>query len=370
MIVSYSAFKEPILFRQGELWAFCQTGRIFRVPRPSRCRARGKHAYHDIMHSMNIMKEWGKNVNILVTGGAGFIGSHLLEQLNSDPSIHVVVYDNLSSGKREHVPGGMELVEGDICDRDSLERVFAAHRFDVVVHLAAQTLVPYSVAHPAEDCRINLEGLLHVLECCRKYGTGKVIFSSSAAVYGNSTRLPLDEGEPLSPMSPYGISKMASEHYLRLYAALYGIRAHILRFANVYGERQGAGGEGGVVSIYCRQISRDLPVTVYGSGEQTRDFVYAGDVARTIRACLTLEGSHVFNVSTDRETTLNELIDVFGQAAGAAPDVIREAPRKGDILHSVLDNTRLRVKLGYAPATTLAEGVARTYRWYKENLDE
>ena len=189
----------------------------------------------------------------------------------------VVVFDNLSSGSKEHVPAGMELVEGDVCDEAAVDALFADHHFDAVIHLAAQTMVPTSVEQPVLDCRINLEGVLHVLEACRIHGTRHILFSSSAAVYGDNLHIPLKETERLVPTSPYGITKMTTEHYLRVYHELYGMDATVFRFANVYGERQGEKGEGGVVSIFCKLLSQRQGITVFGDGNQTRDFVYAGD---------------------------------------------------------------------------------------------
>ena len=180
-------------------------------------------------------------MKLLVTGGAGFIGSHLLELLNSDKNYEVVVLDNLSSGFRENVPQGMRLVVADIRSQE-IEALFQKENFDAVVHLAAQTMVPYSIEHPGEDCEINLAGLINVLENCRKYKVKTVLFASSAAVYGNNENVPLHEDLALMPMSFYGITKMTSEHYLRVYHELYGINTvvFVLRMftANVRGRRR------------------------------------------------------------------------------------------------------------------------------------
>jgi UDP-glucose 4-epimerase len=306
-------------------------------------------------------------MHILVTGGAGFIGSHVLEQLNTKDDVQVVVYDNLSSGSASHVPEGMELVEADILDNETLEAVFAAHSFDAVIHLAAQTMVPFSVAQPVLDCQINLGGVLHVLECCRTYGVPHVLFSSSAAVYGDNPHVPLRETEPVLPTSPYGITKMTTEQYLRVYHDLYGIDATVFRFANVYGERQGEKGEGGVVSIFCKLLSQGKGITVFGDGRQTRDFVYAGDIAHAIIGGLSLKGFHIINVSTGKETSLHELIRCFALAVGTQVAVTYTTPRKGDILRSVLSNEALQQWLHLTPAMTLEQGIAKTYTWYKEN---
>lgn len=304
-------------------------------------------------------------MEILITGGAGFIGSHILAQLQGRRDMDVVVFDNLSSGSKEHVPAGMELVEGDICDEAAVDALFADHHFDAVVHLAAQTMVPFSVDHPVEDCQINLEGVLHVLEACRTHGTGHILFSSSAAVYGDNLHIPLKETERLVPTSPYGITKMTTEHYLRVYHELYGMDATVFRFANVYGERQGEKGEGGVVSIFCKLLSQRQGITVFGDGNQTRDFVYAGDIAQAIIRALPLKGYHTMNVSTGQETSINDLIRSFEKAVGYTVPVQYTAPRTGDILRSVLSNEALKRDLGFVPAMDLEEGIRRTYDWYR-----
>lgn len=304
-------------------------------------------------------------MEILITGGAGFIGSHILAQLQGRRDMDVVVFDNLSSGSKEHVPAGMELVEGDICDEAAVDALFADHHFDAVVHLAAQTMVPFSVDHPVEDCQINLEGVLHVLEACRTHGTGHILFSSSAAVYGDNLHIPLKETERLVPTSPYGITKMTTEHYLRVYHELYGMDATIFRFANVYGERQGEKGEGGVVSIFCKLLSQRQGITVFGDGNQTRDFVYVGDIAQAIIRALPLKGYHTMNVSTGQETSINDLIRSFEKAVGYTVPVQYTAPRTGDILRSVLSNEALKRDLGFVPEMDLEEGIRRTYDWYR-----
>lgn len=309
-------------------------------------------------------------MEILITGGAGFIGSHILAQLQGRRDMDVVVFDNLSSGSKEHVPAGMELVEGDICDEAAVDALFADHHFDAVIHLAAQTMVPTSVEQPVLDCQINLEGVLHVLEACRIHGTGHILFSSSAAVYGDNLHIPLKETERLVPTSPYGITKMTTEHYLRVYHELYGMDATVFRFANVYGERQGEKGEGGVVSIFCKLLSQRQGITVFGDGNQTRDFVYAGDIAQAIIRALPLKGYHTMNVSTGQETSINDLIRSFEKAVGYTVPVQYTAPRTGDILRSVLSNEALKRDLGFVPEMDLEEGIRRTYDWYRSQWME
>ena len=309
-------------------------------------------------------------MKILVTGGAGFISSHLLQLLQGQQGVEVVVYDNLSSGRREHVPKAIRLVEGDVRDAEGLAHLFASEGFDSVVHLAAQTMVPYSLSHPEEDCQINLLGLINILECCRKYAVKHIVFSSSAAVYGDNLNIPLHEEEKPMPTSAYGITKMASEHYLRMYHDLYGLNTTVLRFANVYGERQGAGGEGGVVSIFCKLLAAGQGVTVFGNGEQTRDFVYAGDIAEALWRGSQLEGHHVINISTQKETSVNQLLAAFKQAVGREFPVQYAPIREGDIFRSVLANGRCVELLGFCPAMNLQEGVARTYADYLQKIGD
>lgn len=302
-------------------------------------------------------------MKILVTGGAGFIGSHLLQLLEKKSGCEVIVYDNLSSGRAEHVPEGMRLVKGDVRDNE-LAELFATENFDAVIHLAAQTMVPYSIEHPDEDCDVNLLGILNVLDCCRRFGVKNITFSSSAAVYGDNLNVPLQESEQCLPTSFYGVTKMTSEHYLRLYNTLYGINATVLRFANVYGERQGAGGEGGVISIFCKLLAAGKGVTVFGDGNQTRDFVYAGDIAAALLRTVSLQGFNVINVSTCKETSLNELLEAFRIAVGHDFQVERAPARDGDIVRSVLANGACLEKLGMCPEMGLQEGVCRTYADY------
>lgn len=308
-------------------------------------------------------------MKLLVTGGAGFIGSHLLQLASRQPDVEAVVYDNLSSGRREFVPDGVRLIQGDVRSEE-MARLFADEGFDAVIHLAAQTMVPYSLEHPAEDCDINLLGIINVLECCRRFGVKHITFSSSAAVYGDNLHIPLVETEQPAPTSFYGLTKMSSEHYLRLYHDLYGIDASVLRFANVYGERQGAGGEGGVVSIFCRLLAQGKGVTVFGNGEQTRDFVYAGDIAEALLRSVQLPGYNIINVSTRQETSLNQLLAAFRKAVGHDFAVAYGPARKGDILRSVLDNTRCRQLLEFCPSMGLERGVSLTYADYLRNEEQ
>ena len=214
-------------------------------------------------------------------GRGRFIGSHVVPALLGRGDCEVTVLDNLSTGKRAYVPEGARFRLMDIRSRE-LTDFLMEEKFQTVIHLAAQTLVPYSMEHPEADEDLSVTGLVHVLEGCRKSGVEQIIFSSSAAIYGDNQNLPLLETEVPAPTSFYGLSKAVGEDYIRLYSRCFGLKHIIFRFANVYGERQGETGEGGVISVFARKIARKEPVTVFGDGNQTRDFVYAGDIARAM----------------------------------------------------------------------------------------
>lgn len=304
-------------------------------------------------------------MRILVIGGAGFIGSHLVGLLHSNNEHELIVLDNLSSGSRDNIPEPVEFHEMDIRSKE-LEKIFKNYHFDVVVNLAAQTMVPYSLDHPDEDAEINVLGLLNILNCCKKYSVKKIIFSSSAAVYGNNENVPLNEGEMSLPMSFYGITKMTAEHYLRVYSELYNMDSIVLRFANVYGERQGNGGEGGVISIFAKRIAEGLPIYLFGDGGQTRDFVYAGDVAGAINAAFSLKGFHTINISNANEVSIKQLIENFKQVAKKEIVVEHKEARLGDIYRSCLDNSYMKRKLDFLPKTNLREGLFKTYNYFAE----
>jgi len=305
------------------------------------------------------------HLNILVTGGAGFIGSHLVRHLLAKGE-QVTALDNLSTGLAENLPPEAKLVEMDILDED-LPKVVAAGAFDAIVHLAAQTMVDTSIKNPLLDTRENLLGTVQVLEAARAANVKRVIFASTAAVYGDVKEddLPVREAQATLPLSFYGLSKLSVEKYLEMYENLYGVEYVVLRFANVYGERQGDGGEGGVISIFAKAVAEGRDITIYGDGEQTRDFVYAGDIAEGIWAALrTEEVNAAYNLSTQTETSLRELVSLLAEIRGREIVPKYGAEREGDIYKSMLSNSRARRGLDWQPATTLAEGLRRTYEYF------
>jgi len=299
-------------------------------------------------------------MKILVTGGAGFIGSHVVNMLVKE-HCQVVVIDNLSTGLRENINPSAEFLEMDIRSQEIVD-IFKARHFDYVIHLAAQTMVHASLEMPDNDCSVNILGTLNILEACRKTNVKRIVFSSTAAVYGDVTALPVLETTSKKPTSFYGLSKLTCENYLALYSQLYGLEYVVLRYANVYGERQGDGGEGGVISIFTRKIHYNEPVFIFGDGTQTRDFIYVGDVAAAnYQALVTFHSNHVYNISTKTETSVNTLLEYMGKIANKTVTTIYSPPRDGDIYKSSLSNTEAMQKLDWQPRTPLIDGLTRTH---------
>lgn len=302
-------------------------------------------------------------MKILLTGGAGFIGSHIIEVLQKE-KVEIVVLDNLSTGSRANVPKGIPFIHMDVRDSSVLS-VFEKYGFDAVIHLAGQTMVNDSIQAPRHDADINVMGTVNVLEACRKTGVKRIVFSSTAAVYGNIEQIPIAEDFPMHPMSFYGLSKWTVERYLELYNALYGLQYVVLRYANVYGERQGDSGEGGVISIFAKQIAEDLPFMIHGDGSQTRDFIYVGDVAEANwHAVCTGQVNRVFNISTNIETSLKQVVDILGRVSGKTLIEKYGPRREGDIHRSVLSNQKALQELEWQPKMGLYDGLAKTYAYF------
>jgi UDP-glucose 4-epimerase len=296
----------------------------------------------------------------LVTGGAGFIGSHSVEHLLAAGG-RVRVLDNLSSGKRANLAAHrqLEFIEGDIRDAQAVAAALAGG-VTHVLHLAAQVSVATSVEQPLESASHNLTGFLNVLDGARRAGVTKMVYASSAAVYGTPARLPLTEASPVAPLSPYGLEKSVNDQYARLYESLYGFAAMGMRFFNVYGPRQDPKSPySGVISIFSDRIRRGEPLTVNGDGGQTRDFVYVGDVARANLAALGSPLTGVCNVATGKTVTLLELIAALGAAADKQAEVRFGPERSGDIRDSSADPKRMHDELGITNTTALADGLRK-----------
>ncbi|MDR2005922.1 MAG: NAD-dependent epimerase/dehydratase family protein [Acidaminococcales bacterium] len=302
-------------------------------------------------------------MKILITGGAGFIGSHVARLLLRE-QVETVVIDNLNTGLAENVPDGVKFIEADVRSEE-LADIFRREKFDAVVHLAAQTMVNVSLDNPFFDGENNILGGLNLLESCRKNSVKRVIFASSAAVYGDIKTVPIKEHYEKIPTSFYGLSKLTFEHYLELYRKNFSLDYVVLRFANVYGERQGDGGEGGVISIFAKLIAQGAPINIFGDGGQTRDFIYAGDIAAGIWQALKSDKVNtVYNLGNKEETSINQLVEIFAKIAGRKIETKYGPPRTGDIYRSILDNDRAVRDLGWRFSMPLEEGLIRTYGYF------
>jgi len=304
---------------------------------------------------------------VLVTGGAGFIGSHVADAYLARGD-EVWIIDDLSSGREDNLPAGARFIELGIGDRGVDELFQEVGGFDLINHHAAQIDVRHSVADPRHDAAINIDGLLNLLECARKYGTERFIFvSSGGVVYGEPEVRPTPETAPKLPMSPYGVSKLTAEYYLAYYQQIHGLEYVALRYSNVYGPRQDPFGEAGVVAIFSTRLLDQEPLTIYGDGEQTRDYIYVGDVVsanillseQEFGSFATLD-DRAFNVGTGIETSVNELARTLMQSVGTSVDLIYTDPRPGELRHSALETKKLR-EIGWEPETSLLDGLAATY---------
>jgi UDP-glucose 4-epimerase len=312
-------------------------------------------------------------MKILVTGGAGFIGSHVVEAYLA-AGHEVWAVDDLSRGRRAQVPPAASFVQMDIRSPD-LDDLLASVGFDCVNHHAAQIDVRRSVADPAGDAALNVGGSLRVLEAARRHAVPVVIFASTGgAIYGPQRRYPADETHPARPLSPYGVAKLAVEHYLEYYRQVHGLRYAVLRYANVCGPRQDPEGEAGVVAIFCARLLRGEPLVVYGTGEQTRDYVFVEDVARANRLALhwlVRQGAGaavdrpVFNIGTAVETSVNRLADLLRQAADVDCPMRAAPARAGEQPRSCIDPALAGRVLAWRPEVALPQALLRTLAWFR-----
>jgi UDP-glucose 4-epimerase len=304
-------------------------------------------------------------MKVIVTGGAGFIGSHLVESLLSNGAkVHVI--DNLVTGHSEHVPFGATLHPFNIRDEEAKELIISL-RPDVVFHQAAQVDVQRSVLEPDYDAGVNIAGTVNLLEASRLASVKKFIFASSYAVYGDQPMPMIHEETPQHPISYYGLSKLTCEWYIELFHRLYGLNYTILRYANVYGPRQTPKGEGGVVAIFMNRLKSERPLTIFGDGEQTRDFVYVKDVVSANLAAVDKGDLQTLQVGTATPTAINQLADLLNKIHGREIQIRYEAERLGDIRNSCLDNRKAAAELGWKPRYNLCDGLAETYGYVIEN---
>ena len=302
-------------------------------------------------------------MRITVTGGAGFIGSHLVDRLIEDGHT-VQVIDNLYTGNKEFVHSKAQFVELDIRD-PKLYSVLEEFRPDYIFHEAAQTEVSTSMSDPMLDCDINLMGLINLLNAAVKLDVKKFLMPSSAAVYGNLDTLPLNEEMIGNPSSFYGLTKLTTEHYLRIYHEAFGLPYICYRYSNVFGPRQGNGGEGGVISIFAKAIVQGSPIIIYGDGKQTRDFIYVDDVVEANILGMQHQVTGIYNVSTGISSSVNLLVDEFRNISGKDIEVVYDQPRLGDIRDSVLATDKSEKELLFTAKYNLYDGLIKTYEYFK-----
>jgi UDP-glucose 4-epimerase len=300
-------------------------------------------------------------VRAIVTGGAGFIGSHVVDALVARGD-EVAVVDSLVHGAEANVSSGARLHVRDI--REPLDDLFDAVRPEAVFHLAAQADVRVSVERPVDDAEINVLGTVRVIEEARRHGAQVVFSSTGGAIYGECEE-PAREDGPCEPLSPYGTAKLAGEEYLRSFNRLHGTKHVSLRYGNVYGPRQDPHGEAGVVAIFLGALARGEQARIFGDGRQTRDYVYVGDVARATLSALGHDGG-VFNVGTGRETSVVELYELSARVAGSEMPAAHEPARLGELQRSFLDPALAAHELGFGAMVELEDGLAATWEWIRK----
>ncbi|MHB8337994.1 MAG: NAD-dependent epimerase/dehydratase family protein [Ignavibacteriaceae bacterium] len=302
-------------------------------------------------------------MKILVTGGAGFIASQVSDAFIAEGN-EVFVVDNLSTGFEKNINPNAKFIKADICDKKLID-LFEKEKFDVVNHHAAQMDVRRSVADPAFDANTNILGTINLLQSCIKTGVKKFMFASTGgAVYGEQKYFPADEAHITFPLSPYGISKLAVEKYLHFYHSQYQLNYSILRYANIYGPRQNPFGEAGVVAIFTSKLLKGEQPIINGSGEQTRDYVFVGDVVKANTLALKDETSDVYNIGTSIETNVNELFNILNKIIGKGQVEKHGPPASGEQMRSVITSDKLFGKFNWRPSTSLSEGLQKTVEYF------
>jgi UDP-glucose 4-epimerase len=297
-----------------------------------------------------------------VTGGAGFIGSHLVDELISiGAEVHVL--DNLVTGSLDYVHSKAVVHITDLCNPET-KQIIRREKPDVVFHLAAQIDVQQSIRKPEQDANVNIIGTIQIMDACREASVKKIIFSSTAGVYGNLQKEMISEHDPTEPISYYGLSKLSAEAYIRLFHRLYGLPFTILRYANVYGPRQTAHGEGGVVALFLSHLLNEQPLYIHGNGEQTRDFVFVKDIVRANLAAINCGHQETIQVSTASRTSINQLIAFLSLLHGSELNTVHSVSRPGDIKHSCLDNNKAREILQWHPQYDIYTGLKEAYDFY------
>ncbi|KNH17521.1 UDP-glucose 4-epimerase [Priestia megaterium] len=300
----------------------------------------------------------------VVTGGAGFIGSHLVEELiRQGFNVHII--DNLISGKYDNIHPLATFHIEDICS-DKAKQIILDEKPDVVFHLAAQADVSRSIQDPQYDADVNVQGTINLLEACRDASVNKFIFASTSAVYGNLQKELINEQDLTIPVSYYGLSKLTAESYIRLFHYLYGLQYTILRYGNVYGPRQTPKGEGGVVAVFLERLKKGLSFNIHGDGEQTRDFIYVKDIVQANVAAIEKGHQEIVHASTTKKTSVNDLLKNLEYIHGSNIDVVYTEGRPGDIKHSCLDSKKARQLLNWSSKVPVLEGLKETYIFSSE----
>ncbi|KAB7671187.1 NAD-dependent epimerase/dehydratase family protein [Bacillus sp. B1-b2] len=306
-------------------------------------------------------------MKIFVTGGAGFIGSHLVDALVKEGhEVHII--DNFISGKKDYINPLAILHEVDIRST-AAKKLIIEEQPSILYHLAAQADVSLSIENPTYDSDVNINGTINLLEACKEAKVHKIIFSSTSAVYGNVNKPIIEEADLTNPSSYYGLSKCSAEKYIQLYQELYGLSYSILRYGNVYGPRQTPKGEGGVIAVFLDKLKTNTPFNIHGDGEQSRDFIYVKDVVSANMAAAKTSDSGIVNISTGRNTSINELITTFKSLHSETIKTNHTVARVGDIKHSCLKNEQANLQLNWNPQFNIFSGLKETYDYTIAKVD-
>jgi UDP-glucose 4-epimerase len=318
------------------------------------------------MLKLHILKEdirkEGLKIKILVTGAAGFIGSHIVDKY-VELGHEIVVIDNLSSGNKQNINPKVKFYETDITDLEKIRKIILDEKPDIINHHAAQISVTKSIQEPELDFKVNVEAFENIINTAKQANTKKIIFPSSAAVYGDTKELPTKEDTKKEPMSPYAENKLKAEQLL----INSNINFTILRYSNVYGPRQSVEGEAGVVAIFCNKLLKQQTPTIFGDGKQLRDFIFVKDIAEANILVLDNGDNKIMNISTGKGNTINELFNILKEISEFENEPNYENPRKGDILKSYLDNTKAKEILDWKPETDFKQGLKKTFEWFKQS---
>lgn len=304
-------------------------------------------------------------MKVMVTGGAGFIGSHIVDAMLA-AGHDVCVVDDLSTGHRANVDARARIYEVDIRDEAALEAVFEQEKPEVISHQAAKANVRESMVRPVLYAEVNILGSLNLLEAARRHKVRKMIYASTGgAVYGELQYVPADEAHPINPLDPYGASKHQVEHYLYIYGRHYGLDYTVLRYPNVYGPRQDPEGEAGVIAIWAGRMLKGRPTIVYGSGEQERDFVYVGDIARANVLALDKGGGEIINLGSSIGTSINEVFGLLQRYTGYTQEPTHGPAKQGEVFRSFITHEKAERLLGWLPTVSLSEGLERTVDYFR-----